>query len=77
MRRPQGGKVLDPAWRHARAVQAGAAARRAYERQRRERGDAFATKGDAYAAGYRCGYYRAMRWWRRKFARAFRAKAAA
>lgn len=68
-RAPQTGKVLDPAWRQARGRKGGAAARATYERRRRERGERFATKGDAFAAGYRAGYRTAIAWWARKYRR--------
>ena len=64
--RPQGGKVLDPAWRHARGLKGGAASRASYTRRREQEAERFATKGVAYVAGYRRGYQTAMVWWRRK-----------
>lgn len=71
-RKPQGGKLLDPQWRHQRGVTAGAASRASYERRREAEGARFATKGVAYAAGYRRGYQSAFAWWRRKYLRGLR-----
>lgn len=63
------GVVRDAAWRHGRAVAAGAATRLVYRRRALEQAERFATKSAAYAAGYRRGYQTAMGWWKRKTAR--------
>lgn len=63
------GKLADPAFRHRRALAAGQASRAAYERRRLRLGERYATKGAAYAAGYRQGYSTAMHWWARKVRR--------
>lgn len=64
-------KLADPLWRHARALKAGEGARKAHQEQRRERGNRYGTKADAYAGGYRQGYQTAMAWWTRKWRREF------
>lgn len=69
-RQPQGGKLNDPAWRQARSAAAVTALRAAAEQSREERGERYATKGEAYAAGYRMGYNVALR---RKIDRAVKA----
>jgi hypothetical protein len=53
--------VLDAAWRKARAIKAGAAAKQAFREARETRGERYATKGIAYAAGYRIGYRQALK----------------
>lgn len=68
-RRPQGGKLADPAFRHERAMRAGAAARRLYLQRSLERADGFPSKAAAYTAGYRTGYHRAMAWWKQRVKR--------
>lgn len=57
---------LGPNWQTSRGRLGGLAARDTYARRRTEIGDRYATKGDAYAAGYRRGYMTAMVWWRRR-----------
>jgi hypothetical protein len=59
-------QIHDEAWRADRARRGGQAARSAFEEARRERGDRYPTKGDAYAAGYRLGYLIAQRVERRR-----------
>jgi hypothetical protein len=56
-------------WRQARARAGGEGRRKAFEREREARGERYATKGVAYVAGYRAGYYAAMRWWALKVKR--------
>ena len=75
-RSPQSGKVLDPQWRHQRAMKAGLAARASYGRRRAAAAAGFRTKAAAYQAGYRRGYQAAMAWWRRKYLREGRRKVA-
>ena len=66
-------KAADPAWRQARTEKAVAAARAARFAAACARA-AGLTPPAAYAAGYRAGYNRAMRWWKRRFARFAAAK---
>lgn len=73
LRRPLGGKAADPIWRQERARKAGIAAREAHRRRYEARAERYATKGVAYAAGYKTGYQAAMHWWQRKYQRERRA----
>lgn len=50
-----------------RARKAGLGNRARCEAARKAKGSRYATKGDAYAAGYRSGYQTAMAWWQRKY----------
>jgi hypothetical protein len=63
-RAPQGGKVSDLAWRRERARLAVEARMEQAERRRARIGARFKTKAEAFAAGDRNGYSRAMRWWK-------------
>jgi len=65
-RKPQGGKCADPAWRRARAAKASAAARRTWWRALTTHAERFPTKAAAYREGYRLGYGRAYRYWKRR-----------
>ncbi len=58
--------VMDAGWRHRRAVEAGKKSRESYRRRQETEAEKYATKGVAYAAGYRRGYQTAMAWARRR-----------
>lgn len=57
------GWIPDPAKRHARAVKAGEAARRAHQQRAYERAGHLHPIA-AYAAGYKTGYNRAWHFWK-------------
>lgn len=61
-RAPQGGKVLDADFRHARARAANFASRQSVIQRRDAIAAQFTNKGDAYQAGYRTGYQQALHW---------------
>jgi len=65
-RRCQGGKCADPTWRKNRARKARAAATAIWWEQLGVYVKRFPTLAAAFRAGYRLGYYRAYRSWRRR-----------
>lgn len=64
-RRRQGGKCADRVWKTNRARKAAAARDALWWAELETMCEKFGTRGAAFKAGYRLGYYRAYRGWKR------------
>lgn len=64
-RRLQGGRCADPVWRRDRARRAAAANHARWWQALAAQCETLPSKAAAYKAGYRVGYQRAYRAWRR------------